>query len=120
MHRKIKQDRASWSPPPPDHTQPWGGWATHEMHQLRARLHDLQTVLEDVTDEMDRRAMLIDAERKARAPTFLSLVGALASNPVVPYCGALVLLILGTWISGDRQGAISIAKDLLLPKAPGG
>lgn len=103
-----------WTPPPPDHTQPWGGWATHEMMDLRAQLVDLQDHIQDVTDELDRRALLIAAEREQRERLYSVALRSILSSPVLPYCAALGLLMFLMWWGGDRQGAIDTAKQLLL------
>lgn len=108
MHKLRADER--WNPSPPDSTQPWGGWATHEMITLRAQLSDLQRLLEEVTDELDRRADLIERERKTSLMAFLT---ALAGNPVLPYFAALALLTSVMWVSGDKQGAVEIAKERL-------
>jgi hypothetical protein len=109
MHKIGPEQR--WNPLPPEHTQPWGGWATHEMISLRARLADLQQLLEEVTDEMDRRADLIEAEKKNK--TALTLLTALLANPALPYFAALALLTSTLWLSGNKQVAIDIARDQL-------
>jgi hypothetical protein len=87
------------------------------MIDLRAHLHDLQRLLEDVTDEMDRRADLIDAERKAKALASRPILSSIASNPALPYFAALALLTSTIWLSGDRERAIEVARENLLPKA---
>lgn len=110
MHKLGPDQR--WNPQPPEHTQPWGGWATHEMIHLRARLVDLQQRLEEVLDEMDRRALLIEAEKR-KSTSVMALLIALASNPALPYFAALALLTSTLWFSGNRQEAIDLAKDQL-------
>lgn len=114
MH-KVRPDQR-WNPQPPPHTEPWGGWATHEMIDLRARLHDLQRLLEEVTDELDRRADLIEAERKAKLKPALPILSSIASNPALPYFAALALLTSTIWLSGDKEKAIEVARENLLPK----
>lgn len=111
-HRPQHYD--PWNPPPPEHIQPWSGWATHEMRDLSRRLHDFQIILQDVTEELDRRALMIEAEKKARKDrSGLAILTALFSNPALPYFGALAVLLLATWVSGDRKGALDTAKSIL-------
>lgn len=113
-HRRPPSHQPSWNPPPPEHIQPWSGWATHEMRDLSRRLHDFQDILKDVTDELDRRALMIEAEQKAKKHrSGLALLTALLSNPALPYFGALAVLLLATWVSGDRKGALDTAKSIL-------
>ena len=73
---------------------------------------ELQNILEEVTDELDRRAYLIEAE-KAQRDSWASLIKGLLSNPALPYFGALGALMLATWASGDRKGALETAKSML-------
>lgn len=111
-HRRLPDRTDQWHPEPPPHTHPWGIWTTHELRALRTRLSELQNILEEVTDELDRRAYLIEAE-KAQRDSWASLLKGLLSNPALPYFGALGVLMLATWASGDRKGAIETAKSML-------
>ena len=112
-HRRLQDRTDQWHPEPPHHIQPWGGWTTHEIQALRRRLHDLQTILEAVTDELDRRALMIEAEQKAAQDSWNTLIRSVLSNPTLPYFAALGVLLLATWVSGDRKGAIETAKSML-------
>lgn len=112
-HRRLQERHDRWNPEPPEHTQPWGGWTTHEIQTLRLHLHDLQDILRDVTDELDRRALMIEAEQKAARDSWGTLIRSLLSNPTLPYFGALAVLLLATWLSGDKKGALETAKSML-------
>ena len=112
-HRRLQQRQDRWNPEPPEHTQPWGGWTTHEIQTLRLHLHDLQDILRDVTDELDRRALMIEAEQKAHRESWGHLFKALLSNPALPYFAGLGVLLLAMWLSGDRKGALETAKSML-------
>lgn len=112
-HRRLPDRTDQWHPEPPPHTHPWGIWTTHELRALRTRLSELQTILEEVTDELDRMAYLIEAEKQAAKDSWGAFGRALLSNPTVPYFGALVVLLLATWASGDRKGALETAKSML-------
>lgn len=112
-HRRLKDRADQWHPEPPPHTHPWGVWTTHELRALRQRLHELQTILEEVTDELDRRAWMIQAEKEAAQDSWASIIKAILSNPTLPYFAALGVLLLATWLSGDRKGALETAKSML-------
>ena len=73
-------------------------------------MHELQSILEEVTDELDRRSYLIEAEKEAARDSWASLI---MSNPALPYFGALAALLLATWLSGDRKGALETARSML-------
>lgn len=113
QHRRMQERTDQWHPEPPPHTHPWGVWTTHELRALRTRLHELQTILEEVTDELDRRSYLIEVEKEAARDSWTTLLKGLMSNPALPYFGALGVLLLATWISGDRKGALETAKSML-------
>ena len=76
-------------------------------------MHDLQDILRDVTDELDRRALMIEAEQKAHRESWGHLFKALLSNPALPYFAGLGVLLLAMWLSGDRKGALETAKSML-------
>ena len=102
-----------WSPEPPEHTQPWGGWITHENQASKQQLIDLRNILLDVIEELDRRALMIEAEQKAHQESWGHLFKALLSNPALPYFGGLGVLLLAMWVSGDRKGALETVKSML-------
>jgi len=112
-HRRLPPQHDTWHPPPPAHSEPWSGWTTHEIQTLRLHLHDLQDILQDVTDELDRRALMIEAEQKAQQESWGHMVKALLSNPALPYFAGLGVLLLAMWLSGDRKGALETAKSML-------
>ena len=87
-HRRLQERHDRWNPEPPEHTQPWGGWTTHEIQTLRLHFARLARYLEDVTDELDRRALMIEAEQKAARDSWGTLIRSLLSNPTLPYFGA--------------------------------
>lgn len=112
-HRRLPPQHDTWHPPPPAHSEPWSGWTTHEIQTLRLHLHDLQDILQDVTDELDRRALMIEVEQKAQQESWGHMVKALLSNPALPYFAGLGVLLLAMWLSGDRKGALETAKSML-------
>lgn len=112
-HRRLPPQHDTWHPPPPAHSEPWSGWTTHEIQTLRQRLHDLQIILQDVTDELDKHTLMIEAEQKAARDSWGTLIRSLLSNPTLPYFGALAVLLLATWLSGDKKGALETAKSML-------
>ena len=100
-----------WAPKPPHHTHPWGGWATHEIKSLSAQLHALQDILQEVTDELDRRALMIEAESKAKDRNVLHWLQVVMSSPTTPYLASLVVLLL-TMLS-SKPAAVDLARELL-------
>ena len=111
-HERLKDRTDHWHPAPPHHTQPWGGWTTHEILSLRRRLHDLQTILESVTDELDRRALMIEAEAKHKETRHaLQWLQIIMSSPMTPYLASLAVLLL-TMLS-NKPAAIDLAKELI-------
>lgn len=110
LHNRPSHE-TSWAPDPPPHTHPWGGWATHEIRSLSARLHALQNILEEVTDELDRRALLIEAEAKAKQRPALHWLQVVLSSPSTPYLASLVVLLFTMLV--NKPAAVDIAKGLL-------
>lgn len=79
---------------------------------LRKRLHDLQLILESVTDELDRRALMIEAEAQSKEKRHaLQWLQIIMSSPMTPYLASLVVLLL-TMLS-SKPAAIDLAKELL-------
>lgn len=111
MPKRLPDRTDQWNPEPPHHTQPWGGWTTHEILSLRRRLHDLQSILEEVTDELDRRALMIEAEAKSKDRHIMYWLQVILSSPTTPYLASLVVLLL-TMLS-NNPAAIDLAKELL-------
>lgn len=112
MHKRLQDRTDQWHPVPPTHIHPWGEWTTHEIKSLRTRLHDLQLLLESVTDELDRRALMIEAEAKSKETRHvLHWLQVIMSSPTTPYLASLVVLLL-TMLS-NKPAAIDLAKELL-------
>jgi len=67
--------------------------------------------LEEVTDELDRRALMIEAEAKSKDRHIMYWLQVILSTPPPPSLASLVVLLL-TMLS-NNPAAIDLAKELL-------
>jgi hypothetical protein len=68
LRRKDEGHRTPpvWTPEPPPHSQPWSGWVNHMLIAMGDSISSLHSTIEGMQEELDRREIIIEANRKER------------------------------------------------------